>query len=135
VDSTSILIRYTRGADADLNGVCNDDDVTIVAALYTDQNYHAWYYGDFDYSGLTNGPDDALMAQLYNPLAAPLPFFSDYKGLDAAQLSSSILNFVNSADGSLDTTTATLASVKKMKEAHAANSGLAKGHAYSGRQK
>ena len=33
VDGTSILITYTRTADANLDGVVNNDDVTIVGAL------------------------------------------------------------------------------------------------------
>ena len=34
VDSTSILIAFTRTGDANLDGVVNNDDVTIVGANY-----------------------------------------------------------------------------------------------------
>ena len=34
VDGSSILIRYTRGADGNLDGVVDDKDVTIIANGY-----------------------------------------------------------------------------------------------------
>jgi hypothetical protein len=49
IDSTSILIAFTRTGDANLDGIVNDDDVTIVGATYAPgvPQPH-WAFGDFD---------------------------------------------------------------------------------------
>jgi hypothetical protein len=73
VDSTSILIAYTRTGDANLDGVVNDDDVTIVGATYAPgQAQPAWAMGDFDFNGFVDDDDVTLLGALYNPSAPPL---------------------------------------------------------------
>jgi hypothetical protein len=77
VDGTTILIAYTRTADANLDGVVNDDDVTIVSATYAPDVPNAlWSLGDFDYSGFVDDDDVTLLGAFYDrsakPLAAPL---------------------------------------------------------------
>ena len=47
VDNTAVLIAYTRTADANLDGVVNDDDVTILGANYApDIARPTWARGD-----------------------------------------------------------------------------------------
>jgi hypothetical protein len=73
VDDTSILMAYTRTGDANLDGVVNDDDVTIVGATYAPgvANPH-WALGDFDYNGFVDDDDVTLLGVFYNPAAPPL---------------------------------------------------------------
>ena len=73
VDDTSLLIAYTRTADANLDGIVDDTDVTIVSATYAPgvpQPY--WALGDFDYNGFVDDGDVTLLSALYDPSAAPL---------------------------------------------------------------
>jgi hypothetical protein len=74
VDATSILIAYTRTGDANLDGLVNDDDVTIVGATYAPgvPQPH-WALGDFDYNGFVDGDDVTLLGAFYDPAAAPVP--------------------------------------------------------------
>jgi hypothetical protein len=73
VDSTSLLIAYTPTGDANLDGVVNDEDVTIVSATYAPgvPNPH-WALGDFDYNGFVDDDDLTLLGAFYDPNAAPL---------------------------------------------------------------
>ena len=73
VDNTSILMAYTRTGDANLDGLVNDDDVTIVGATYAPgvPNAH-WALGDFDYNGFVDDDDVTLLGVFYNPAAPPL---------------------------------------------------------------
>ena len=73
VDATSILIAYTRTGDANLDGVVNDDDVTIVGAAYAPGVAQpSWALGDFDYNGFVDDDDVTLLGAFYDPSAAPL---------------------------------------------------------------
>jgi hypothetical protein len=73
VDSSSVLIRYTRTGDANLDGVVNDDDVTIVGATYAPEvSQPHWALGDFDYNGFVDDDDVTLLGAFYDPSAAPL---------------------------------------------------------------
>jgi hypothetical protein len=68
VDSTSVLMAFTRTADANLDGVVNDDDVTIVGASYAPGVAGAsWAVGDFDYNGFVDDDDVTLLGVFYNP--------------------------------------------------------------------
>jgi hypothetical protein len=73
VDDTSVLIRGTKMGDANLDGVVNDDDVTIVGATYGMTEGATWALGDFTYDGAVNDDDVTLIGALYDPSAAPLP--------------------------------------------------------------
>jgi uncharacterized protein YjbI with pentapeptide repeats len=79
IDDTSILIAYTRTGDANLDGVVNDDDVTILGAFYAPgvPQPH-WALGDFDYNGFVDDDDVTLLNAFYDPSAAPLnsPFLN-----------------------------------------------------------
>ena len=74
VDPTSVLIRYTRTADANLDGLVNDNDVTIVGANYAPGiPKAAWSLGDFDYNGFVDDNDVTLLGVFYNPGATAIP--------------------------------------------------------------
>jgi hypothetical protein len=69
VDETSVLVKYTRSADADLDGRVDDNDVTIIGAFYFGQTTHDWFYGDFDFSNATDDADVTLLGAFYDPTA------------------------------------------------------------------
>jgi hypothetical protein len=72
VEPDSVLLAVTRTGDANLDGVVNDDDVTIVGATYAPgvANPH-WAMGDFDYNGFVDDDDVTLLGVFYNPSAPP----------------------------------------------------------------
>jgi hypothetical protein len=73
VDGTSLLFAYTRTGDANLDGVVNDDDVTIVNASYAPGvSQPSWALGDFDYNGFVDDDDVTLLSAFYDPSAQPL---------------------------------------------------------------
>jgi hypothetical protein len=72
VDPTSVLIRTTRIGDANLDGVVNDDDVTIVGATFGMTSGAVWALGDFDFDGDVDDNDVTLVGALYDPEATPL---------------------------------------------------------------
>jgi hypothetical protein len=72
VDSNSILIRYTLGADANLDGKVNTDDITIVGALYNNTASGEWFLGDFDYDGICDTDDVTVLGALYDATAPAL---------------------------------------------------------------
>jgi hypothetical protein len=72
-DDTSVLMVFTRTADANLDGVVNDDDVTIVSATYAPGVPNpSWALGDFDYNGFVDDDDVTLLGVFYDPTAAPI---------------------------------------------------------------
>jgi hypothetical protein len=72
-DDTSILIAFTRTGDANLDGVVNDDDVTIVGATYAPGvPQPSWALGDFDYNGFVDDDDVTLLGAFYDPSAPPV---------------------------------------------------------------
>jgi hypothetical protein len=72
VGSSSILIKFTRGADANLDGVVDNNDATIVGAEFGAAGSGHWYLGDFDYSGQCDNADATVLGALFNPSAPPL---------------------------------------------------------------
>ncbi|MEX2141783.1 MAG: PEP-CTERM sorting domain-containing protein [Pirellulales bacterium] len=73
VDDTSLLMAYTRTGDANLDGIVNDDDVTIVSATYAPGvPQPSWALGDFDYNGFVDDDDVTLLGAFYDPSAPPL---------------------------------------------------------------
>jgi len=66
-------MAFTRTGDANLDGMVNDDDVTIVGATYAPGlSQHSWALGDFDYNGFVDDDDVTLLGAFYDPTAAPL---------------------------------------------------------------
>jgi len=72
VDPTSVLIRATRIGDANLDGVVDNDDVTIVGATFGMTSGAVWALGDFDYDGDVDDNDVTLLGALYDPNAQPV---------------------------------------------------------------
>ncbi|MEX2137813.1 MAG: PEP-CTERM sorting domain-containing protein [Pirellulales bacterium] len=73
VDDTAVLVRYTRTGDANLDGVVNDDDVTIIGATYAPGvPQPSWALGDFDYNGFVDDDDVTLLGVFYDPTAMPV---------------------------------------------------------------
>jgi hypothetical protein len=72
VGSQSILIKMTRGADANLDGVVDGQDVSIIGTHFGKPDSGAWYLGDFDYSGSCDGSDVSVLGTTMNPNAPPL---------------------------------------------------------------
>jgi glucose/arabinose dehydrogenase len=73
VDGTAVLIAFTRTGDANLDGVVENDDVTIVGANFAPGSARGeWSLGDFDYSGFVDNDDVTLLGVFYNPTATPI---------------------------------------------------------------
>jgi hypothetical protein len=73
VDESSVLIAFTRTGDANLDGVVNDDDVTIVGATYAPGlPQPSWALGDFDYNGFVDDDDVTLLGVFYDRSAPAL---------------------------------------------------------------
>jgi hypothetical protein len=73
VDDTSLLMAFTRTCDANLDGVVNDDDVTIVGATFAPGvSQPHWSLGDFDYNRFVDDDDVTLLGVFYDPSALPI---------------------------------------------------------------
>src|SRR5207253_2125494 len=74
VAPTDVLVRFTIMGDADLDGKCGDNDVTVVGAFYNSgrTTTYQWYNGDFNYDGKVDDSDVTLLGAFYNEAAAPL---------------------------------------------------------------
>ena len=66
-DATSVLIAYTHTGDANLDGVVDDNDVTVVGATYARDAAAAVVLGDFDYNGFVADDDVTLLGVFYQP--------------------------------------------------------------------
>ena len=74
VDASTVVMRYTRTGDANLDGVVNNDDVTVVGTQYAPGFAKPrWDLGDFDYNGFVDDDDVTLLGVYYNPGATPIP--------------------------------------------------------------
>jgi autotransporter-associated beta strand protein len=72
VDATSVLIRGTRIGDATLDGVVDDNDVTVIGATFGMKSGATWALGDFDYDGDVDDNDVTLVSAVYNPAELPI---------------------------------------------------------------
>lgn len=61
IDATSLLMRYTLVADANLDGQVNSADFNLLTAHYGESNAR-WSLGDFDYNGKVDTLDFNLLA-------------------------------------------------------------------------
>lgn len=72
VDSTAILMKTTRTGDANLDGITNINDFSLLAANFNLAS--VWSRGDFNYDGQTNISDFSLLAANFNQsVATDLP--------------------------------------------------------------
>src|SRR5437868_4010129 len=74
VGSQSVLIRYTRNGDTDLNGLVDDTDVAAIITYYKDgiSAHGQWAYGDMDYDNQVDDDDVVALATFYNQTVPPL---------------------------------------------------------------
>jgi hypothetical protein len=85
VDDTSIVMRYTRYGDADVNGVVSLDDFNRLAANFGLTSGAQWSQGDFNYDGLVNLNDFNRLAGNFGLTAAgPNVTPADWGALAAA---------------------------------------------------
>jgi autotransporter-associated beta strand protein len=70
VDSTTVLLRYTRLGDANLDALVNLADFNRIAANFG-QPGKFWFDGDFNYDGLVNLQDFNLLASNFGLSAGP----------------------------------------------------------------
>ncbi len=61
VDAGDILIKYTYGGDATLDGVVKGDDYAQIDSAYPQTVLFGWLNGDFNYDGVINGGDYSIM--------------------------------------------------------------------------
>jgi len=59
-----LLLRYTLGADANLDGLVTSSDFNLLVAHYGESNAR-WSFGDFDYNGKVNTLDFNRLAGLF----------------------------------------------------------------------
>lgn len=64
IDSSTVLIRYTRAGDANLSGTTDIDDFGVLAANFNQPS--RWGRGDFNYSGTTDIDDFGILAANFN---------------------------------------------------------------------
>jgi hypothetical protein len=77
VADSDLLIRLTRNADANLDGVVNNNDITILAGFYRPGTLgRHWHNADFNYDGEVNNNDITILAGFYAPNAPPLTLSS-----------------------------------------------------------
>jgi arabinogalactan endo-1,4-beta-galactosidase len=85
LSSGQIEIKFTLYGDANLDGVVNGDDFTILASNLG-QQVSGWDQGDFNYDGVVSGDDFTLLVanlgQQANGAALTLPA-ADYAAIDA----------------------------------------------------
>jgi hypothetical protein len=72
VDATTVLVKYTLAADADLDGAVGFADLTRLAQNYNSSAGGSWAGGDFNYDGRIDFADLVILAQNYNKGDAPL---------------------------------------------------------------
>jgi hypothetical protein len=73
VDDNDLLIRYTKNGDANLDGVVNNNDITILAGNYRPgtPGKH-WHQADFNFDGEVNNNDITILAGNYRPDEPPV---------------------------------------------------------------
>ena len=75
VDGTSVLVRYTINGDANLDGVVNALDFSLLATGFG-SGHNLWTQGDFNFDGNVDTTDFMALAQNFNqalPSAPPAP--------------------------------------------------------------
>ncbi len=71
VTSTDVLIKYTYFGDANLDGVVNGSDYTLIDNGFNN-TLTGWRNGDFNYDGVVNGDDYTLIDNAFNTQGASL---------------------------------------------------------------
>ncbi len=89
VDATTLLIAYTFGGDANLNGTIDIDDFNLLAE-YFGQAGRTWYEGDFNGDGRVGLEDFNLLATNYGIVVRTEPTPADWDTLRAAIVEASV---------------------------------------------
>jgi hypothetical protein len=71
VTTTDVLIKYTYFGDANLDGVVNGSDYTLIDNGFNNK-LTGWRNGDFNYDGIVNGDDYTLIDNAFNTQGASL---------------------------------------------------------------
>jgi hypothetical protein len=82
LSSGQIEIKYTLLGDANLDGVVNGADFSILAANFG-RGYTNWDQGNFDYTPAINGADFASLAQNFGQGDSGAASAGDMAALDA----------------------------------------------------
>ncbi|MEA2710218.1 MAG: hypothetical protein QOF78_2819, partial [Phycisphaerales bacterium] len=72
VGATDLLIMYTYGGDATLDGFISGDDYSAID-FNVGTSADAWYNGDFNYDGIISGDDYSTIDFNYAAQGAPFP--------------------------------------------------------------
>src|SRR3989442_10021386 len=89
VAGNAILVQMTRGADANLDGVVNSQDVTIVNNHFNKAGSGEWYLGDFDYNGVCDSTDVTILNNTFNktsPTLSPAQLSAEFGSAFASAL-------------------------------------------------
>ncbi len=71
VSATDVLVKYTYYGDANLDGVVNGSDYTLIDNGFNN-NLSGWQNGDFNYDGHVNGSDYTIIDNAFNNPGPPL---------------------------------------------------------------
>ncbi len=71
VTSTDVLVKYTYFGDANLDGVVDGSDYTLIDNGFNN-GVAGWRNGDFNYDGVVNGDDYTLIDNAFNTQGASL---------------------------------------------------------------
>lgn len=80
VPLTASLQMYTWAGDLDLNGVINNDDISIFSDGVNNMTSDIYSNGDVDYSGTINNDDISIFSDAFNGQSGALPSFVDGGG-------------------------------------------------------
>jgi len=81
VASTAILVRMTIGADANLDGVVDSNDIAMTGAHFNQPGSGQWYLGDFGYSGMCDAHDVNVLGATFDkssPTPSPAQLSAQY---------------------------------------------------------
>ncbi len=76
VTSTDVLVKYTYFGDANLDGIVNGSDYTLIDNGFNNA-LTGWRNGDFNYDGVVNGDDYTLIDNAFNTQGASLAGIPD----------------------------------------------------------
>ena len=71
VSNSDVLMKYTYFGDANLDGVVNGYDYTLIDNGFNNR-LTGWHNGDFNYDGVVNGDDYTLIDNAFNTQGASL---------------------------------------------------------------
>jgi beta-glucanase (GH16 family) len=73
VGDTDVVVKYTYYGDANLDGVVNSSDYSLIDNSVNEGILTGWQNGDFNYDNHINGDDYTLIDNAYNTLSSSMP--------------------------------------------------------------